>query len=176
MAPLIPLAVGLALKKALEPWELPDLLLKWPNDLYAQKKKLAGVLSELIGVGPEIEAVVIGVGINLNQESQDFSEQLRPFAASLKQILKKEVSPIPLLEKILPEIFIEIEKLGKEGPAGLVKSWEQKSGMLGKNIRIRDENGEFTGKVLGLEDDGPLKVKGEDGNIRKVLAGDVFLI
>jgi len=175
-APLIPLAVGLALKQGLAGWALPDLVLKWPNDLWAGKRKMAGILCELVGPGPRINAVVVGIGLNLTQRPEDFSSELRLMATSLWQVLNIDVSASALLHKIVSAIFAELAKLEELGPVVLARSWEQRSGMLGLQVKVREGNHETSGTTLGLTDGGQLRVRGADEKIIDVLSGDVFLI
>jgi BirA family biotin operon repressor/biotin-[acetyl-CoA-carboxylase] ligase len=87
-APLLTLVAGEAVFETLFPL-LPDPLksrfrIKWPNDLYLQDKKVAGILTEAGSSGGEIDWVVVGIGINVNADPSDFSPEVRKIATSLK--------------------------------------------------------------------------------------------
>jgi BirA family biotin operon repressor/biotin-[acetyl-CoA-carboxylase] ligase len=80
-----------------------------PNDVYVNNKKICGILTENIISGKEVKNSIIGIGLNTNIE--DFPEELKEKATSLKRELKKEVEGRKILEKILKELknyFLEI--------------------------------------------------------------------
>jgi BirA family biotin operon repressor/biotin-[acetyl-CoA-carboxylase] ligase len=83
--------------------------IKLPNDVYVNNKKICGILTENIISGKEVKNSIIGIGLNTNIE--DFPEELKEKATSLKRELKKEVEGRKILEKILKELknyFLEI--------------------------------------------------------------------
>jgi BirA family biotin operon repressor/biotin-[acetyl-CoA-carboxylase] ligase len=76
--------------------------IKLPNDVYVNNKKICGILTENIISGKEVKNSIIGIGLNTNIE--DFPEELKEKATSLKRELKKEVEGRKILEKILKEL------------------------------------------------------------------------
>lgn len=89
---LLTLTVGLAVAEAL--WNVwgVRVCLKWPNDLLWEGKKLCGILSESSFIGNQLNHVVVGIGININQSEEDFPESIRETAISLKQIKHKDLN------------------------------------------------------------------------------------
>ena len=157
-------------------YDLPPLIIKWPNDIWIEGKKVAGILSEMNIIGTNLDFVALGVGLNVNQGPEDFSPELRDIAASLKELSNIPWNRSDLLRKILTEIFQELERLEQEGPAQLIGRWEQESGMLGAKVQAQIASGTVQGEVLGLNELGHLKLKLDTGEILTLLAEDTTLL
>lgn len=175
-APYLTLATGLALGRVLRTYGLPPLMIKWPNDIWIEGKKVAGILSEMNTQGADLDFVALGVGLNVSQSPEDFSADLREIAASLKQFSDIPWDRSELLRKILTEIFQEVESLEQEGPAQLIGRWEKESGMLGAKIQAQIASGTVQGEVLGLNELGHLKLRQDTGEILTLLAEDTTLL
>ncbi|KQR71856.1 biotin--[acetyl-CoA-carboxylase] ligase [Pedobacter sp. Leaf176] len=157
---LVSLAVADALSDI-----LPDPVeVKWPNDIYYNKRKLGGILIESTLTGSIIKSTIVGLGLNVNQA--EFQEKLSTNAISIRQILHKEVE----LERIMEKIFFFMEKyylnlkskrydfLGKEYLKRLL-NYNIKSGYR-QNGRV------FEGVIVGVEANGLLRVEVE-GELRR---------
>ncbi len=175
-APLITLAAGLGIARILKEMGLKGLVLKWPNDLLVNKKKLGGILSEMSVKGDQVEFVVIGVGINVSSEPSDFSPETAAMATSLKQIEEKAWDKGEILENLVSALLQEAQSLADQGPAALIARWEKESGMVGERVRAGSEGRTVEGKVLGLAGDGQLKLQRDSGEILQLLAGDTTLL
>lgn len=118
------LTASLALLRSLEPLEL-DLSLKWPNDLHAGPRKLAGMLMEGRIEGAYYRTIALGVGLNLSQARLDFPPELRESAVSLRQLLGQA----PLAADILAGFLVEMEQLWARLEAGeseaIVEEWKR---------------------------------------------------
>ncbi len=175
-APLITLATGLALGRALRSLGLESLIVKWPNDIWVGQKKLAGILTEMVNHGRQVDFVVVGVGLNVFQRPEDFSPSVRAVATSLKMASDQAWDRGQVLLQILMEIFSEIEKLIAEGPGPLIARWTQTSGMVGKKVQAVENDRSTEGVVCGLSPEGQLQVKTDRGENISIIAGDVFLL
>src|SRR5690606_4318440 len=111
--------------RALQKNSLNALLIKWPNDVLLQGKKIGGVLCEMDTQGKEIRFVVLGVGLNVLQGVEDFPEALRESAGSLKQLTGREWSRSDLLKDILTFLFQEIKALESGHIPDLVERWQR---------------------------------------------------
>lgn len=174
-APLTTLAAGLGLGQALRGIGVHDLVVKWPNDLIVAKKKLGGILTEMYHSGSKVGFIVIGVGINVGQTVSDFSPEVAPLATSLHQ-LGQDWDRAELLQRLIPAILGEVNRLGREGPASLVKRWEQDSGMLGLQIAFETNGSRDQGRTLGLAADGKLRVEKSNGEVVELLAEDTTIL
>jgi BirA family biotin operon repressor/biotin-[acetyl-CoA-carboxylase] ligase len=174
--PLLTIATGLAIGESLRVMGLSPLIIKWPNDIIVQGKKVAGTLTELVTTDQGVDFVILGIGINVNQEPEDFSQTIQNIAGSLKMLSKRPWDRAELLMTLIPAIFREVGNLITQGSAHLIQRWNQSSGMVGHQIRARVDKEEKTGKVLGLNPQGHLLMQKENGEIEELVAADTTLL
>ena len=158
----------------------PDI--RWPNDLLIGSRKCGGILVETSAVASQSDApvmlrhAVIGVGINVNQQS--FPAELRALATSLLRESGERWEREPILIEFLRALdneigWLEAELRGASTTAGLLERFAAASSWVrGKHVRV-DEAGGYTGVTAGLDDQGFLRVMGDDGVRRTVLSGGV---
>ena len=170
---VLSLATGLAVHSAIrsiDPRLEPDL--KWPNDVLIDGKKFCGILTEMNAEATRVRHVVIGVGINVNQ--QKFPEDLQETATSLLLTSGSEWSRVELTAALLKSLDREYRDL-LEKPDGhdriLRRFSDASSYVRGRKVRI-EENGGFEGVTEGLDARGFLQVRSAKG-LRTVLSGTV---
>ncbi len=112
------LAIGLALRDAIAPLLSAEAQLKWPNDLYVAGKKLAGVLVESQLQGDRLQAVVVGVGLNVT--SRDFPHEIAARATSLALLGATRLEREPLLSQLLEAIAQRLDAYQRTGVAGIL--------------------------------------------------------
>ena len=146
--------------------------IKWPNDVVVQGKKVCGILTELSMEVDYINYVVIGTGINVNQES--FPEELQSTACSLRQELGQKIVRAELTAAVLEElellydIFLKTEDLSL-----LYQSYNELCVNRGHEIRVLEPENEYTGTTDGINEKGELVVQKTDGSVVCVYAGEV---
>jgi len=86
-----------------ELFHLP-LNIRWPNDLFFAEKKIGGILTEPVRKGDIIQRVVMGIGININQDKKDFHDSIRDHAVSLKMVLKQNINRVQVLVQIVQQL------------------------------------------------------------------------
>ncbi len=176
-APLLTLAAGLALGRTLRSFSLSDLVVKWPNDIWIHKRKIAGILMELFTQGRQIDFVILGIGINVTQDPEDFSHEIRKLAGSLKIMVPEgNWDRVEILDKLLPETEREFSELSRKGGESLIRRWMEESGMVGQPVRAIIKGEEKTGTVIGLNEWGHLKIRQNDGEILTLVAEDTTLL
>ena len=147
-------------------------LVKWPNDLYYQDRKLAGILTEVTGELGRLEHVIMGVGINVNQRSNDFPLELRTKAGSLRMATGCFVDRKDLLRKYLQcfeeEYFYALE----QGFGRCLDYCRQYTATLGRPVEVDDGRKVYRGEAVAIADDGALIIA-HDGQRIPVMAGDV---
>jgi len=149
------------------------VVLKWPNDLVVDGKKLGGILTEATG-RPRMRYVVVGVGLNVNNGVRDFPRPLRATATSIRVIAGHSVERAPLLRRILEEMDRRYSRLLAEGSSGwLMDEWRALTPMVGKIVRVRHLFRESEGTVAGVDSDGALLLRTPAGTVERILAGDV---
>lgn len=167
-------AVAKALAKCVES-QIVDreltLGIKWPNDLVLNSKKIVGILTEL-RLDNKGYGVVIGVGVNTNQET--FPKELDDKASSIKRELGISILEEDLL-KYIEEFFLqEYTIFEKEGSLFfLQKTYESLLVNKGKEVRVLDPKGEYQGIAKGIDETGQLLVEVQNGEVRRVYAGEV---
>jgi BirA family biotin operon repressor/biotin-[acetyl-CoA-carboxylase] ligase len=170
---VLSLAAGLAVLSAIRSIDSrlnPDL--KWPNDVLIDGKKFCGILTEMNAEATRVRHVVIGVGINVNQ--QKFPDDVRDIATSLLLATGSEWSRVELTAALLKSLDREYrDLLSKPGAhdAILRRFSDASSYVRGRKVRI-EENGGFEGVTEGLDARGFLQVRTAHG-VRTVLSGTV---
>ncbi|NSW89726.1 MAG: biotin--[acetyl-CoA-carboxylase] ligase [Firmicutes bacterium] len=155
--------------------------IKWPNDIILEGKKVCGILTEMNSEQDKVNYVIVGIGVNVNQDVGDFQEGLRGKAISLKSYREIAGMPDTQLKRrdIIKGILVEMEKvynLIKKGETReIINKWREFSIVLGKEIRVISGNNEYTGRVEDITDDGKLVIKAADGAIHKLVSGEVSI-
>lgn len=148
-------AVSLGIIDALEPFLGTQLKIKWPNDIYYADGKLGGILIENLIQGNHIKNSVIGIGLNINQDS--FPAEV-PNAVSLKQILHRDYDLKFLLSEICKNIEAAYLNL-KAGRFELVrKAYTERLYWLNEDKMFKSNNRVFKGSIKNVKDDGLLIV------------------
>ncbi|HSA60549.1 MAG TPA: biotin--[acetyl-CoA-carboxylase] ligase [bacterium] len=147
------------------------LKIKWPNDLYWGDKKVAGILTEMESQGNRLKWVVVGIGVDLNADPEDFSPEVREKVTSVKMATARAVDRETALNRLLEAFGQRYDEFTREGPSKTISFCEAHSYLNGRHVRW-DDGGERTGVVAGLSPEGHLRVKTEEG-IVSILAGDV---
>jgi BirA family biotin operon repressor/biotin-[acetyl-CoA-carboxylase] ligase len=171
-APLLTMMAGLSAHAAIQAQTglQPDL--KWPNDLILNGKKLGGILTEMHAETTLVRFVIIGVGINVNQEK--FPGELSGIGTSLRLETGKPQSRLELLARLLREFETDYNRFLREGAASVIERFTQVSSYArGKRVRVTNGNESFVGVTAGLRPEGLLQVQQDDGTLATVLAGDV---
>ncbi|HVO56982.1 MAG TPA: biotin--[acetyl-CoA-carboxylase] ligase [Dongiaceae bacterium] len=171
-APLLTMMAGLSARAAIlaQTGLAPDL--KWPNDLILNGKKLGGILTEMHAEPNLVRFVIVGIGINANQEK--FPGDLSNIATSLRAESGQSVSRVDLLAKLLREFESDYNRFLREGAQPVVERFSEISSYArGKKVRVNNGRESFLGVTAGLGPEGILQVQREDGDVVAVLAGDV---
>jgi BirA family biotin operon repressor/biotin-[acetyl-CoA-carboxylase] ligase len=149
--------------------------IKWPNDIYANERKLCGILAEMVETAGAHRACVIGIGVNLSDRA--FPEELRDTATSVEALTGKAVEAEELLTALLKAVAVRYETLeGTEGRALTLRAWTERSSYPeGRRVRVALAGEILEGTTRGLEPDGALRVETSEG-IRIIRAGDVTTI
>jgi BirA family transcriptional regulator, biotin operon repressor / biotin---[acetyl-CoA-carboxylase] ligase len=167
----LPLVAGLALARALEALGLVASL-KWPNDLMAGERKLAGILCESRRLPAGTDAVVIGVGVNVAQQRDDFPAEVRPLATSLAMEgcrTTREAVAAGFLNALEP-LWAEHQEGGRDA---VLEAWKRRADFWGRMVTVRTPAGPLAGIARDLSPDGGLVLRLESGREVVALAGDL---
>ncbi|MFI5124423.1 MAG: biotin--[acetyl-CoA-carboxylase] ligase [Chitinophagales bacterium] len=165
---LLSAAVSLGCLKTAQQYETEGWKVKWPNDLYWRDRKAAGILIENIIKGKEWSFAVIGVGMNLNQDS--FPAELSR-AVSLKQITCRTFDPLMLAAELTIAVAMQIEIL-KKGPETILTAFNQSLYKRGEKVTLKLGNHQFETRIGRVNAEGLLEI--EDG--RRFRVGEVEFV
>jgi BirA family biotin operon repressor/biotin-[acetyl-CoA-carboxylase] ligase len=146
---------------------------KWPNDLLINGKKFCGILLESAWNDSSIDYVVIGIGMNVNQET--FPNELQQTATSLKKESGREFELGPIIRDFFERFEKAYLQSQKSGYARFLKEWKMKSGMFGKEISLEQSGSILRGRAIDLDIDGALVIKNHD-RVMRAFAGDVTVL
>lgn len=166
------LICGIALWESLSPFVKQGLELKWPNDILLNGKKIAGILSELLSPLNQKASLIIGVGININSENHDFSENLSGKASSLKIEEAKDFNRSQIAGLFISHFLNTFEEYAQTGFEPFRKKWEKYAKPRGTKVSVQEGETKYEGNYLGLSEEGYLRVQTSAGE-KIVIAGDV---
>ncbi|WP_407409410.1 biotin--[acetyl-CoA-carboxylase] ligase [Methanobrevibacter sp.] len=174
--PLITLATGVAVAKALEKIGVENPEIKWPNDIMINGRKVCGILTESVSKLDKIENVIIGVGIDANIESSQLPDELQKITTTIKDELGRECDE-NLLIRIFLEEFEQINELfNHENYEKILKEWRKRSYSIGKKVEVRKPfDTPFDAYVIGINEEGTLIVEKFDGTLEKVISGECII-
>lgn len=153
-----------------------DIMVKWPNDLVVQGKKLGGILTELKTDLDKIHVAIIGIGLNVNMTGRDFPEEIRPIATSMREVTGKLYSRSAVIIGILREIEYLYAKLKTDGKEAMLAEWRRVSSILGKKVNVSFGNEIISGIAEELDNDGMLILRLPSGAMKRMSAGDVTIM
>jgi BirA family biotin operon repressor/biotin-[acetyl-CoA-carboxylase] ligase len=176
---VLPLAAGLAVAQGLEALGARPVL-KWPNDVLLDGRKVAGVLCESRrfptggAQGGTREVAVVGVGVNVAQSVADLPPELATSAGSLAM-----AGVVAGRERVAAAFLDAFERLWTElqegSSARVLDGWRARAAFWGRPVAVRAPGGELRGVARSLDPDGALVLALADGTERTVLAGDLDL-
>ena len=168
------LVAGVALADAVEAVGVPAAL-KWPNDLYCGGRKAAGILAEMASDPDGVRHVVIGVGLNVNAEEDDFPADLRGSATSLRICAGKAIRRADVLARLLDAFGTRYAEFIGGGFASLRDGWDRRDFLRGRRVLLRRQGGEGWGTADGLDTIGALRFLPDGGPaIESVHSGEIL--
>lgn len=176
-ASMITLVMALSVAEAVEEAAGIAATIKWPNDIVVNKKKICGMLTEMTMTPEmgEIQYIVVGAGINVNNGSpEEFQEEIRGTATSLKIETGRHLNRAELLGRVLARFednyatFLQTLDLSQ-----LREAYQRHLQGVGAEVRVLDPAGEYNGISHGIDDHGELIVEKDNGEKVQVYAGEV---
>ncbi len=148
------------------------LQIKWPNDIVLNKRKICGILTEMTMEEFRIRDIIIGVGINVLQES--FPEDIADMAGSILSETGVRLPRAELIAAVLEEFETAYESFVQTMDLTHLKEYyEAHMAGRGDPVRVLDPKAPYEGVALGIKEGGELLVKDKEGQIREVYAGEV---
>lgn len=157
--PLVTLATGLGVAEAVEPLCGQPARIKWPNDVWLDGKKCAGILVETRSEGAASPIVIVGIGLNVNRRS--WPSELDGLATSIALAREDaaDVDRAQAFTAVVEAVETWLERLATQGPPGVVPALSRRLALLGEEVYLDDQHG----TLLGIADDGALRLSTTHG-------------
>lgn len=167
---------GLRLAARLTALSGVTVLSKWPNDLLIRGRKLAGILTESRLDADRIRELILGLGLNVNSNTDQWPAEVRDIATSLRRETQHPFSMSAVAAAIFAELTSAYEDYCAHdiGPE-LNALWNQHSAVNHQRVTIKTYNGDITGRVVGLDPTSALLIQLDNGETQAFSAGDVSL-
>jgi BirA family biotin operon repressor/biotin-[acetyl-CoA-carboxylase] ligase len=159
--------------------------IKWPNDIVADGKKICGILLEMNCEADRVNHIVLGMGINYSHEAPDFPDELRDRASSVLMALndfnirpenteiKSSSGRLALIRTVLRELDFLLLEILEGNNSSIIDMWRDYSATIGREVRFKLRDEEYTGTAIDITEDGRLVVDCSDGIRRELISGEV---
>jgi len=169
----ISMVTSLAIIKTLQLFQVPKLVVKWPNDILSEQKKICGILIENVIKQQDIEGSIIGIGLNVNQTQ--FPDL--PSASSLKNLTGTLFDVEELLARIIEQLKYYFEKLEYDKHDFIKRAYEALLFRRLKPSTFKDVEGNlFSGIIQGVNNNGTLQIQLEDDIVKEFELKEIQLL
>jgi len=146
-------------------------MIKWPNDITIDGKKICGILTEMKAEQDNVDFLIVGIGVNVNTPAS----LLPKGATSLTEESDSDISKVDLAKRILEKMEYYIALFKKEGFRSIRDEWRDLSETLSHHVKVHCHEGNIEGQALDVDADGALVVRMESGFHKRILSGDVIM-
>ncbi|MFO8078595.1 MAG: biotin--[acetyl-CoA-carboxylase] ligase [Thermoplasmatota archaeon] len=168
-AMIVTMAASIAVVEAINAITKEKAVIKWPNDVLIDGKKICGVLTEIDAEMDSIHYLIIGIGINVNNP---IDPSLASIATNLKTITHSTINLAELLQHILNCFDQLYQHITKSEYDYIKKQWLSHTNIIGKTIQIQKEKTILKGTAIGITETGSLLIKTKKGE-KQIVTGDV---
>ena len=170
----ITVAASVAVARAIRQNCGVDARIKWPNDVMVNGKKLAGILTELRAEADEILLAILGIGIDVNCQREDFPGELAGTATSLELETGSAQDRVALAAQVLTALE-QCYQAALTNFETVVDEWAKLCTTLGQQIVVTMGKNRIEGFAQALDSDGALLLRRDSGQIERILGGDVVV-
>jgi BirA family biotin operon repressor/biotin-[acetyl-CoA-carboxylase] ligase len=170
---LLSLITGLTVSETLQQFTGKEFKLKWPNDVFYLKKKIAGCLIENI-VSADRIVCICGMGVNLNHNTRDFPPELRNSAISARAITGSDLSPVDFEYSLIPLFFKWLKILETGKPSVIINRFREIHHIgTGEEIHFSRNRGTVKGRYMGINEDGGIEIQLLSGVTETYFSGEI---
>jgi len=149
--------------------------IKWPNDIHLTGRKVAGILAESGVDSAGHPFAVVGIGVNVNHGPGDFPPELADKAGSLRMAIGRTVDRPTFATNVLRELDLQLSQVASAYPE-IVAEATRRSLLLGHWVQLRFGSTLLEGRAEALDADGHLLLRGADGSLTRLTAGEVSVV
>jgi BirA family biotin operon repressor/biotin-[acetyl-CoA-carboxylase] ligase len=179
-SPLLTFLASVALVETIKKAGVKNTSIQWPNDVLIDGKKAAGVLTEMEPRGDRVDYVVVGIGVNINMTRAEIKREMGEtarFATSLKESLDEDVDRAKFTADFLLELESWYQTFNRRGKTFIIREWTARWGGYNKRVKVSTEDGKLIeGTATGINGEGHLLLKKDDGSVVNIITGDVSVI
>lgn len=166
------LVIGIIMAEVIQSLGAPDVRVKWPNDLYLNDRKLAGILVELTGKTGDAAQIVIGAGVNLLMRSEGTAE-INQGWINLQEA-GVDIDRNELAAKLINSLREALPIFERDGLAPFVSRWEVLDNFINRPVKLLIGDREVYGIARGIDKQGGLLLE-QDGVIKSWVGGEISL-
>jgi BirA family biotin operon repressor/biotin-[acetyl-CoA-carboxylase] ligase len=175
-APQLTLVAAVAVSLALTEIVGQKAGIKWPNDILFEDRKVCGILTEMNMESEEINSVIVGIGVNVNQELHDFPLELQDRATSLRMVTGQRLQRAAAAQRILEQFEVLYDLFLREGGFAPIRElWKRQSVTIGKQVVAQTPRGVIKGIAVDIDEMGALVLRDEQGQVQKIYSADILL-
>jgi BirA family transcriptional regulator, biotin operon repressor / biotin---[acetyl-CoA-carboxylase] ligase len=177
-APFLTLVASIALAETIKD-KGADTIIKWPNDVLINGKKVAAVSTAMQPQGDKVDFVIVGVGANLNMTREMMKKEMgevAEIATSLKEELGREIERVKFAADLINELEEWYRKFLQDGKAPIIKQWMRWWGAINCRVQVRFNEMVVEGIASGIDENGYLLIIKDDGTTERIISGDVILL
>ena len=149
-----------------------DAKVKWPNDVLANGKKICGILTET--VSGKKNSALVGIGLNVNQKK--FPKSIIRNSTSLRIESNRNYDIKKISKSIIDEFNNLYSYYDGKNYGKIIETWKKYSHTSGKTIKAKTLSGNYTGRAVDVDEECNLILRLSDGNMKKIVEGDIFIV
>ncbi|GGI39824.1 biotin--[acetyl-CoA-carboxylase] ligase [Mammaliicoccus stepanovicii] len=167
------LFISLAIQEVVEKHYQINSKIKWPNDIYVGEQKLCGFLTEMIADTDGVNAIICGIGFNLNQTREEFDKVGQHRATSLLIEHGSTIDPYQFLKYLIEAIEKRYNQFLVSPFSEIKDTYKSKSMIWNRTLNYTEGNKKVKGRAIDIQDNGFLTVISEDGEIYQFMSADI---
>jgi BirA family biotin operon repressor/biotin-[acetyl-CoA-carboxylase] ligase len=149
-------------------------MIKWPNDILVEGRKMAGILAEAVTSGAELVGLVLGLGLNLNLQPDDLHQIDQP-ATSLNLLTGNPIRSDQFLKSLLDRFFAGYPQVLANGFGAIRADYVAHCAFLNQPVTINTPDGSLTGRAMDITEEGELELLLPQGQIRRLSLGEIMV-
>lgn len=174
-SPLLTFVASIAVIEAIRA-EGVEAFVKWPNDTLIGGKKTAGILTEMEIENDKVLFAIVGIGVNLNMTDEGIEEmgEVAATATSVRKALGHEVDRLKFTASLIGEFEAWYQRFIRGERSRIIKEWTERWRDFNRRLQVNLGEKVVEGVASGVDENGYLLLKKDDGTIEKIISGDVI--
>ncbi|MFW2434524.1 biotin--[acetyl-CoA-carboxylase] ligase [Staphylococcus cohnii] len=169
------LFMALGIRDTMQQFSNESVTIKWPNDIYIDGKKACGFLTEMVANSDGIEAVICGIGINMNHLAEDFQGELQLKATSLRIHANQKIHRYHFLEQLISQIERRYHQFLNQPFSTIRNEYIEASNIWNRTLKFTENAQQFQGEAVDIDEDGYLIVIDDQQIQHKLMSADIEL-